>query len=1080
MYAPSIGADRAAFFTDLAVQLTTDRHLLVGGDWNCVLQPADEQQPCHSRQVGAAALAALMAQFNLVDAWPGHGRGRGYTHPATAKPCSAARLDRWLVSAAVLPWLRGIDRILGAPGDHHGVRLRVAIPGLPPLGQSGWAFPTYILYHPSLLPTLKAAVDTRAGELNALADPRVAWELLKAFVRTKADAIHRAHLRQAAAQVRAARATAEQAVTRAEQPHATGTERAEAVLATAVLAEVVQAAEGKEQRARAALYQCQGERGTRWFHSLAKELRPPTVITHLRVPGGGDAVPLDGPGHLDTITRAATATYSSDSPSGLFRPGVTDPAAQQQLLGHVAPMSVEQRDAAEGPDPQGICLVELFAALQGSANGKAAGSDGLPYEVYKVLWGGLGPALLKAVQAVFQAGAGVSDGAAAAAALPASWLEGIISLIYKGKDLPRDVLLNYRPITLLNCDLKLVSKAVNNRLQPALASLIDVMQTAFLAGRDAADNVLYHQALTEWLHASQQPAALLLLDIEKAYDRVDRDWLLAVVAAMGFGPMIQRWVRLLTADSMSSVVVNGHRSLPFPVRTGLPQGSTLSPVLWVIQLQPFTAYLRHLASSRALRMPALPDGSPAPPAAHHADDTTLLVSDLAQDGPVVMAAIHLFCQASNARVNASKSRGLLLGPHPPVVGTCPHTGVKFPAPGKDPPVHLGIPLTRDPAVATRLVYPRRLALVRSRAARWRAALALSRVGRVHVAKQELANTVAYHFRFVAPSPAMLTALQLEVDRWVAWSLLPEDASLVAHGHAVMLPKRPVACLEWAEGGMGHPDLASFLAALQAKTVAQLGLPGNEPWKALTRGLLALGPPVGTVTWTWPYYTAPLEACPASLPSRLRTMVELYRQTQPARISPPPGAVPAALLCEPLFYNPSLADPATGQPFLPPQPLPDGFPLTLRSLGGAPPALRAVHPLPAILAALPPSWLQMVDPAAPAGPATQGPWRLSPCRQWVHGPQGIQPVLPSGRLTTLPEGAQPPLPLATWQAACVMAARKPRARWTVVEYLAYQQTPLHDRPQAAPREHHLLGTWPEVRLDPWIPRCWSRTWRRTGP
>ena len=287
VYAPSIGADRAAFFTDLAVQLTTDRHLLVGGDWNCVLQPADEQQPCHSRQVGAAALAALMAQFNLVDAWPGHGRGRGYTHPATAKPCSAARLDRWLVSAAVLPWLRGIDRVLGAPGDHHGVRLRVAIPGLPPLGQSGWAFPTYILYHPSLLPTLKAAVDTRAGELNALADPRVAWELLKAFVRTKADAIHRAHLRQAAAQVRAARATAEQAVTRAEQPHATGAERAEAVLATAVLAEVVQAAEGKEQRARAALYQCQGERGTRWFHSLAKELRPPTVISHLRVPGGG-------------------------------------------------------------------------------------------------------------------------------------------------------------------------------------------------------------------------------------------------------------------------------------------------------------------------------------------------------------------------------------------------------------------------------------------------------------------------------------------------------------------------------------------------------------------------------------------------------------------------------------------------------------------------------------------------------------------------------------------------------------------------------------------------------------------------
>ena len=53
---------------------------------------------------------------------------------------------------------------------------------------------------------------------------------------------------------------------------------------------------------------------------------------------------------------------------------------------------------------------------------------------------------------------------------------------------------------------------------------------------------------------------------------------------MGFGRHTLAWLRLFLADGHASVLVNGHQSDPFPVCNGLPQGSTLSPVLWVIQL----------------------------------------------------------------------------------------------------------------------------------------------------------------------------------------------------------------------------------------------------------------------------------------------------------------------------------------------------------------------------------------------------------------------------------------------------------------------------------------------------------------
>ncbi|GLC65919.1 hypothetical protein PLESTF_000358300 [Pleodorina starrii] len=236
----------------------------------------------------------------------------------------------------------------------------------------------------------------------------------------------------------------------------------------------------------------------------------------------------------------------------------------------------------------------------------------------------------------------MESGAAAANSLPLSWREGVITLIYKGKGLPRPSLSSYRPISLLQCDYKLVCKAVSNRLQPALDYLIDPLQTAFISGRDIRDNTLYHLALAEWVRHSQQPAALIILDIEKAYDRVHRPWLYRVAEAMGFGQHTQRWLRLLTSDGSCRVVVNGHRSAPFPVRNGLQQGSTLSPVLWVMQLEPLTSYLHHLRSTNALSTPTLPNNVPAPPVTHHADDTVLTVSNVDRDGEVATAAVQLF------------------------------------------------------------------------------------------------------------------------------------------------------------------------------------------------------------------------------------------------------------------------------------------------------------------------------------------------------------------------------------------------------------------------------------------------------
>lgn len=484
-----------------------------------------------------------------------------------------------------------------------------------------------------------------------------------------------------------------------------------------------------------------------------------------------------------------------------------------------------------------------------------------------------------------------------AAVLPSSWQEGIITLIYKGKDLNRAELPSYRPITLLNCDFKVVSKAISSRLQPALDAVVDPLQTAFITGRWIGDNALYHQALIEWLRldvdaagAPRQGGALYFLDIEKAYDRVHRQWLYASAEGLGLGPQVLRWIRLLTANSTARVCVNGMLSDAFPVHNGLPQGSTLSPPLWVIQLQPLTAYLRRQVETGALRTPLLPGGEPAPPAGHHADDTALTVLDPAVDGPVAMAAVELFCRASNARVHPAKSKAMGLGRLAHLTGACPHTGVPFTA---DAVVHLGVPLSWDSEAAAGALYDKRGRSMGFVARMW-AALSLTLVGRVHIAKQVLAAKLAYHFSFLNPSPAQLQALTAAVDKFAATSLHAEDASLWSHGSAVLLPKRETACLPYRDGGVNHVDLPAFLTALQAKMLALLAQPGRQPWKTLTRALLTHVRPEAADNWAWIYGDAPV---PAALPSRLAAAVGHLRhagvvQQQPPAPPQPPLGPPA--------------------------------------------------------------------------------------------------------------------------------------------------------------------------------------------
>ena len=85
---------------------------------------------------------------------------------------------------------------------------------------------------------------------------------------------------------------------------------------------------------------------------------------------------------------------------------------------------------------------------------------------------------------------------------------------------------------------------------------------------------------------------LIFLDQEKAYDRVDLEYLILCLKAMGFGEHWINVIRYLYEDLQSSVIVNGFISKPFAIHQGLHQGDPLSPLLYDIILEPLLCYFR--------------------------------------------------------------------------------------------------------------------------------------------------------------------------------------------------------------------------------------------------------------------------------------------------------------------------------------------------------------------------------------------------------------------------------------------------------------------------------------------------------
>ena len=210
-------------------------------------------------------------------------------------------------------------------------------------------------------------------------------------------------------------------------------------------------------------------------------------------------------------------------------------------------------------------------------NIKSPGQDWLIVEFYKMYW----PDIKNDFYDVISAG--LEDNQ-----LAYSQYLAVIALLYKKGN--RLDIKNWRPISLLNVDFKIASKSLAERLKTILPDIIHTDQKGCIKGRFIGESI---RLIEDILQETDDEAVVLLIDQEKAFDRVEWPWLFKVLHRFNFGERFISWISTLYCNAKTSIMTNRYQSHYFEITRGIRQGDAMSALLYIIQSEPLAGRLRN-------------------------------------------------------------------------------------------------------------------------------------------------------------------------------------------------------------------------------------------------------------------------------------------------------------------------------------------------------------------------------------------------------------------------------------------------------------------------------------------------------
>ncbi|XP_062094166.1 uncharacterized protein LOC133800227 [Humulus lupulus] len=372
-----------------------------------------------------------------------------------------------------------------------------------------------------------------------------------------------------------------------------------------------------------------GDDNTTYFHACLKQRRASNCITSVVTEFGQSIENFDDVvDHFVTHFQKIMGSKSMASRSN--QKSCFD-------LGHK--LTLDQQVSLVKP----FSTKEVKEALFSINSIKSLGPDGFGSGFFKVLWRELEAEISAAILDFFECGN-----------LPEEVNKATISLIPKTETHSRAA--DYRPIACCNSIYKCISKILCSRLASVLPSLVHQNQGAFVKNRLLAHNILILQVIIKgykWKNIS--PRCVLKIDLSKAYDMLDWNFLEDILTEFCFLVKFINWVMACLKDPTYLILMNGKVQGEFKGRKGLRQGDLISPLLFVLAIEYCTRLLRQASMDKGFRF--------HPKCKHlkivnlcFADDLVIFCKGVNSSVQIIRDSFNEFCCASGLTANKDNSQ----------------------------------------------------------------------------------------------------------------------------------------------------------------------------------------------------------------------------------------------------------------------------------------------------------------------------------------------------------------------------------------------------------------------------------------
>lgn len=625
LYAPNEERERKGFF-ERAGEMCEDNCMIVG-DFNVWCGRLDASSSvCYRSDASRGALKKMMRDRGMMDVWRERNpKGRAFSRRQVVRGVlKQSRIDLVLGAKGIADRIGEIAYKVTALSDHMVLEFSLTQP-IERRGGGVWCLNGELVKDAQYKKKVREWINTRKNDSMYEDDVGGWWENLKSEIKELSVNYSRGRNRRARKRERELKEELEKEAERMDEE---GSDMENYIRIKDELKEIEQRkCKGAIVRSRAR-HVIEGEKCTRFFLGLEKTKQKRNYLEKVEGKEGEGITDLVG------IAERVEGFYRE-----LFSGGEVDEESMSLVLEKVeGKLSDDDREMCEG----NIGTGEIEAAIAGLGRNKSPGIDGITGEFYMEFREELVPVLDRVFRWIEEGDRMTADMAT-----------GLVSIIHKKGN--RDRLENYRPLTMLNTDYKILARVLANRIKRVIGTVVGSTQAYSIPGRDIADTVSSIRDTIEFMKRGKG-GAVMSLDLNKAFDRVDHTYLHRVLEEMGFGHRLRGWIRRMYDRAHSCVKINGIVTDTFRLERSVRQGCPMSALLYSLSAEPLAQLLRQNKKIRGIELP----GGKESLLYQYADDTTVTVKD--RESIVgVLDSLALYGRASGAKVNIEKSEIMYIG-----------------------------------------------------------------------------------------------------------------------------------------------------------------------------------------------------------------------------------------------------------------------------------------------------------------------------------------------------------------------------------------------------------------------------------